>query len=181
MPPSSAQPRPTYTIPAGTTPEEAHRLGMLQFLDKLRNGLCPHCGDGLQRAVGDSRQTPGTGLPWLECGTCPCYWQVDLERQEVTWEQAWAWQGIDPFRPRYLDESPLYGWPDSTEPEPEPETPEPSAEGITGVPLASRIRRLQPRRYAGVARRYFRANPRRCWWALAVWDAIRADLREGGR
>ncbi|GHE32318.1 hypothetical protein GCM10017673_39020 [Streptosporangium violaceochromogenes] len=38
------------------------------------------------------------------------------------------------------------------------------------------VRRFSPRRYACIARKYWRANPRRAWWVLHVWDEILRDL-----
>lgn len=35
--------------------------------------------------------------------------------------------------------------------------------------------RLRPRRYLYIARKYWRKNPRRTWWAGRVWDEIRKD------
>lgn len=89
--------RPAYTVPADATPDEAHRLVMLQALALLGESLCPYCGGVLTQAVGDSHGTPGTGRPWLECLECACFWQVDQEQQEVTWEAAWSWCGFKPF------------------------------------------------------------------------------------
>lgn len=39
--------------------------------------------------------------------------------------------------------------------------------------------RLRWRRYAYIARKYWRMNPFRLWWVLHLWDEVMADLRRG--
>ncbi|MEU8378258.1 hypothetical protein [Streptosporangium sp. NPDC048865] len=92
------RPFPTFTFPAGTTEDEIHRVVGLHKLAALGEGTCPQCAGDLKQADGDSKQTPGTGRPWMHCANCSAYWQVDHEAQKVMWEAAWAWLGLDhPF------------------------------------------------------------------------------------
>jgi hypothetical protein len=96
--PHPDRPLPVVTVPADATEDDIHRQGMLHALASLGEGICPHCAHDLRQAIGDSEDphSYGTrGRPWLYCRNCPCYWQPDHDRQRVTWEAWWAWEGVE--------------------------------------------------------------------------------------
>lgn len=78
-------------VAEGQTPDEVLRI---HDVASLSEGICPRCAARLSVAEGDSAQTPGTGLPWLCCVGCLCYWQLNVATQTMTWEAGWAWQGL---------------------------------------------------------------------------------------
>jgi hypothetical protein len=77
-------------IPDGMDPDEFYRRH--QYMS-LVEGMCPIHQTRLEIAPGDSRCSPGSGLPWLTHDGCHDYWQIDVEQQTWTLEPWWSWAG----------------------------------------------------------------------------------------
>jgi hypothetical protein len=80
-------------VPAGMDPTDF--LNRHQYMS-LVEGMCPIHQARLDVMEADSRNSPGSGLPWLHHDGCFYYWQVDTDEQAWTQEPWWSWAGYDP-------------------------------------------------------------------------------------